>query len=113
MDEETTLGLDANIEGLLSYILGWISGIIFLLLEKKNGFVRFHAMQSLITFLGLSVLGYLVRVIPLLGGVLSSVVWMVQLVLWIVLMVKAYQGERFKLPVVGKFAENQLRPGLP
>jgi uncharacterized membrane protein len=108
MDDETTLGLDANIEGSLCYVLGWITGIIFVLLEKKNEFVRFHAMQSLVTFLGLNVLGYVIRVIPLIGGMLSSLVWVVELILWVVLIIKAYQGERFKLPVVGDFAEKQL-----
>jgi uncharacterized membrane protein len=98
--QKTSTGLDQNIAGLLAYVLGFITGIIFLILEKDNKFVRFHAMQSTITFLVLLVIG----MIPFFGPVLSFIVSPIAFILWIVLMYKAYQGEMFKLPVVGDYA---------
>jgi uncharacterized membrane protein len=98
--QKTSTGLDQNIAGLLTYVLGFITGIIFLILEKDNKFVRFHAMQSTITFLVLLVIG----LIPFFGPVLSFIVSPIAFILWIVLMYKAYQGEMFKLPVVGDYA---------
>ena len=55
---KTSMGLDESVAGLLCYIVGWITGIVFLVLEKENKFVRFHALQSLLTFLPLSVLAW-------------------------------------------------------
>jgi uncharacterized membrane protein/ribosomal protein L40E len=104
----STTSLEPNVAGLLCYLAGWITGLVFILIEKENKFVRFHAMQSIVTFGALTVL-YVVL------SVLSSILWffwilyaplgILGLVLWIVLMVKAYQGERFKLPIAGDFAE--------
>ncbi len=104
----TSLGLEENIEGLLCYLLGWITGIIFLILEKENRFVRFHAMQSLITFLLLSVVSVLIKTIPFIGFLLSPLLWLLGLVLWVLLMYKAFQGEKIKLPVLGEIAEQQI-----
>lgn len=89
----------------LSYLLGWIMGIIFYLVERENKFVRFHAMQSIITFGFLLVLTIVLGFIPVVGVALIPIIWIVQTILWIVLMIKAYQGEKFKLPVVGDIAE--------
>ena len=104
---KTSLGIEANIAGLLSYLGGFVTGIIFFVLEKKNRFVRFHALQSMLTFGALAVfqvavgfLHFLSFILPLLG--------IAGFVLWVILMVKAYQGEMFKLPVVGDVAEQQL-----
>ena len=107
----SSVGLDTNVAGLLCYTLGWITGLIFFLLGKEDKFVRFHALQSIITFGAFTVLwivfsiltdigyvGTLFRVLNILSGILAFV-------LWIVLMVKAYQGERYKLPVAGDIAE--------
>ena len=96
-------GLPKNTAAALSYVLGWLTGIIFLLIEK-DPFVRFHAMQSIVTF-GLLTILYLV---PVIGWVLSPLVMIVGFVLWLVLIFKAYQGEDFKLPVIGDFAKKQL-----
>jgi uncharacterized membrane protein len=108
LEQETTLGLDPKLEALLTYVLGWVTGIIFLIAEKDNEFVRFHAMQSLVTFLGLTILGFIGPFIPVLGAVISSLLWIVNLALWVLLMYQAYQGERYKLPIAGDIAENQL-----
>ncbi|PIU02301.1 hypothetical protein COT66_00925 [Candidatus Shapirobacteria bacterium CG09_land_8_20_14_0_10_49_15] len=96
-------GLPKNTAAALAYGLGWLTGIIMLLVEK-DPFVRFHAMQSIITF-GLLTL---ISLVPVVGWALSPMVMIVGFVLWLVLIFKAYQGEKFKLPVIGNFAEKQL-----
>jgi len=105
---KTSMGLDENIAGLLCYVVGWLTGIIFLVLEKENQFVRFHALQSILTFLPLSVIALLLGWIPFVGWVLAGLVWILTFILWIVLMFKAYRGEKYKLPIVGDIAEKQI-----
>ncbi|MBW9222562.1 DUF4870 domain-containing protein [Methanothermococcus sp. SCGC AD-155-C09] len=106
---KTSLGLDENIEGLLCYILGIISGIVFLVLEKESEFVKFHAMQSIVTFLSLIIIGIIVAFIPTVGGLISLLINLVSLALWILGMYKAYQGERYKFPIFGDIAEDLLK----
>ena len=105
---KTALGIDENIEGLLCYVLGWITGIVFLVLEKENKFVRFHAMQSLATFLVLFIILVIIRMIPFIGWVISILISIFMLILWLFLMYKAFKGELYKLPIVGEFAEKQI-----
>lgn len=105
----SSTGLEANIAALLSYLLGFITGIVFFLVEKKSDFVKFHAMQSIVLFGGLFIVNFVLGLIPLLGILINFVIGVGSLVLWIVLMVKAYQGERFKLPVAGNLAEDLLK----
>jgi uncharacterized membrane protein len=105
---KTSSGMDQNIAGLLCYVAGWITGLIFFLIEKENRFVRFHAMQSIITFGGLTVLSIALGMIPFINVVLLPILGILQLILWIVLMVKAYQGQLFKLPVIGDMAEKNI-----
>ncbi len=105
----SSTGLDTNVASALCYLLGFVSGVAFLVLEKEDRDVRFHAYQSLATFGALFVLSAGAGVIPLFGGLVTLLLTPVSLVLWIVLMVKAMQGgERFKLPVVGDWAEEQV-----
>jgi uncharacterized membrane protein len=104
---KTGTGLQENVAGLLCYVLGWVTGIVFLILEKDNRFVRFHATQSIITFGAITVVQIILSFIPVVGGILGWVVWLLSLVLWIILMVKAYQGQMYKLPVAGDIAEKQ------
>lgn len=106
--KKTSLGINENVEALLCYLVGWVTGIIFLILEKENKFVRFHAMQSLVTFAGLWVVSIVLWFVPLLGLLAAFVIGPLSLILWIILMVKAYQGEKFKLPVAGDIAEKQM-----
>ncbi len=114
---KTSTGIKANVAGLLCYVLGWLTGLVFFLIEKENKFVRFHAMQSMIVFGALFILniaigmftgvfaamgaGFLVPLLSLVNGLLA----LLALILWILLMIKAYQGEMFKLPVAGDIAE--------
>ena len=104
---KTSTGLDDNVAGLLCYVLGWVSGLVFFLLEKENKFVRYHAMQSIITFGALSIAGTIFSRISFLG-VLGWIIGTLSLILWIILMVKAYQGERYKLLWAGDLAERWL-----
>ena len=80
----------------------------FLLVEKKSGFVRFHAMQSTILFGGLFVVNIALGFIPLLGWLAGLLLSLLGFVLWIVLMWKAFQGEMYKVPYIGNIAEKQL-----
>ena len=113
MKRKATFNLEENIAGALCYILGFLTGIFFLLFEKKNKFVRFHAMQSTITFLGLWILSVILTLvfapIPIIGivivGALTSLIGITAILLWLFLMYKAYNHEKFKLPVIGKKAE--------
>ncbi len=104
---KTSTGIQPNVAALLSYLLGFITGVIFFLIEKKNKFVRFHAMQSIFTFGALFILNIILPLIPVIGLFLVPFVSLAGLILWIVLMVKAYQGEMFKLPVVGELADQK------
>ncbi len=103
--EKTSTGLDENVAGLLCYVLGWISGLVFILIEQNNKFVRFHAMQSIIVFGVLTVASFIFGWMPFIGGFIGFVIGALGLVLWIVLMIKAYQGTRYKLPWAGNLAE--------
>lgn len=107
--EKTTLGLSENLEGLFCYILGWITGIIFLILEKNSKFVKFHALQSIFTFLPISIIGVIFMWIPIVGVVINWILSIISFILWILLMYKAYQGEKYKLPIVGDFAEKEIK----
>ncbi|MBA2302270.1 MAG: hypothetical protein H0W08_06505 [Acidobacteria bacterium] len=104
--EKTSSGLDQNMAGALAYSLGWITGAFFLVTEPSNKFVRFHALQSIITFGGLSLAWFVTLAIPFLGWLLALVVIpVVSVGAWLLLIFKAYRGERFKLPFAGEIAD--------
>lgn len=111
----TATGLAQNLAGALAYLLGPITGILFLVIEKENRFVRFHAMQSTvlcIAWIIVSVGLAFFTAVPVLGwiiGILTSfVLGLGGFILWLVLMWKAFQGEEWELPIVGPFARKQL-----
>ena len=109
-----TTGLQENVAGLLCYVLGWVTGLIFLLLDKRP-FVRFHAAQSIVVF-GALFLIRLVLTFGILGSgfytflslwsLISMLVSLLTLVLWIVLMVQAYQGKMFEVPIAAGVAKS-------
>lgn len=101
--EQSSTGLEENVAGFLCYLLGFVTGIVFLVVEKKSSFVKFHAKQSTITFLGLFVIILVIGWIPVLG----TLVWIFTLILWLILMIEALQGKRYSLPIVGKMAEGK------
>src|SRR6478609_7201414 len=103
--ERTSLGIDANVAATLAYLLGWVSGAILLVTERQNAFVRFHALQSVIVFGTLSLAWFLLLSIPFIGWLISFIlIPPLSAILWLLLMFKAYQGERFKIPVAGDIA---------
>jgi uncharacterized membrane protein len=107
--EKTSTGIDANVAAALSYLIGFISGIVILVVEKENRFVRFHAMQSTVLFLGIVAVDILLQIVPILGAlVVVFLIIPASAVLWLILMYKAYQGDEFSLPIVGPFAARQL-----
>lgn len=110
-------GLSENVAALLSYVLGWLTGLIFFLIDKRP-FVRFHAAQSLVTFGGLHIIRIVVGAVfgvgwwyyggwanLGVGAMLFGALGLLTFVLWIVCMVKAYQSVRFKVPIAGDIAE--------
>ena len=112
-------GLTPNLAAALSYLLMPLTGILFLVVEKTNAFVRFHAMQStvlgvawIVFWIGLTILTSLVPVLGwIVGFVISIVLWLGGFILWLLLMWNAYQGKEWELPVVGPFARKQLSAG--
>jgi len=120
--DETSIGMEPNVGGALCYLLGILTGILFYVIEKENDFIRFHAMQSIIVFGGFFVLstslsfitGFL-SYIPVFGWIAAVLLGLVSLlllpvifVLWLFLMYKAFNGERYELPVVGKYANEYM-----
>lgn len=105
-------GLNRNTKGLLCYLVGWVTGIIFYITEKEDKFIRFHAVQSIITFGGISILYFAINLMLSISwrlwviySMLSSLLSLGTLILAVLLMYKAYQGEHFKLPIIGDWAE--------
>jgi uncharacterized membrane protein len=130
--QPATAGLSENAAATLSYVLGWLTGIIFYLIDKRP-YVRFHAAQSIVTFGGLHVirivlgamfgLGWALGGFGSFGGygvghfagfglgiMLLALIGLLSFVLWIVCMIKAYQGERFMVPIAGDIAANLAGP---
>ena len=97
-----------NLMGAASYLLGFVTGLVFLLIEKENKFVRFHAMQSVVLFGGVFVINMALGFIPILGWLAGLLLSFASFVFWIVCMWKAFQGEMYKVPFAGDLAEKQL-----
>jgi len=122
MTNKSIFGLNENIAAALSYLFGAFSGVVVLILERENKFVRFHALQSTLCFLFLYItvaaINFVTNVIssiPLLGGLfgffLSPVGWLVYLFLFVLkiyLMFRAYEGKTTKLPILGDVVWGQI-----
>jgi uncharacterized membrane protein len=118
-EAESSTGMTANVAGLLCYVAGWITGIIFVVLEKKSKFVKFHAWQSIITFGTLTVVQIILSILGAIAvslfsfglwnfaHVLGIIVWVITVGLWIALILLAYQGKMWKVPLAGNWAEKQ------
>ena len=118
-EAESSTGMSANVAGLLCYVAGWITGIVFVVLEKKSTFVKFHAWQSIMIFGVLTVVQIILSIIGTIAwtsfslglwrfaNVLGIIVWVITVGLWIALMILAYQGKMWKVPLAGNWAEKQ------
>jgi uncharacterized membrane protein len=113
-------GLEPNVAAFLAYLFGWISGLVFFLIEKDDKFVRFAAAQSIVLNVAGIVFGWVFSIVigivaaatfgfGTLLGLLIPVFWIGYLVVWIMLMVKAYQGTEWELPIIGKIARNFVK----
>lgn len=106
--QPTSSGLDQNLAAALTYPLGFITGLIFLLIEKENQFVKFHALQSIFTSIALFILSIILGFIPIIGWIISILSTPIIIVFIVILAFKAYKGEWVKVPVIGDMAEKQL-----
>jgi uncharacterized membrane protein len=120
-EAESSTGLSANVAGLLCYVAMWITGIIFVVWEKKSTFVKFHAWQSIMVFGVLTIaqivfsgiLATIARVailslgLVIFAGVLGTIIWILMVILWITLMIQAGTGKMWKVPWAGDWAEKQ------
>lgn len=121
---KSSTGLDENVAALLSYVFGWVSGLIFFLIEKDSRLVRFHGMQSLLFNVLVAVVAIALwivlfvffLIVSQISGALATILSLVSILVWLVFgiailagwvlcLVKAFQGQYFKLPVIGNFAE--------
>ena len=103
-------GLQENVAAALSYLVGWLTGIVFLLIDKRP-FVRFHAAQSIVFFGGIFViqilLGFLGHsILGLLIVPVSLLLWLAEVIAWVVLLIFAFQGKNFEIPIVAPIAKN-------
>lgn len=112
---QSTSSTSTRRNALLSYLGLCFTGIVFFFIERKNSFVRFHAAQSIVVFTPLVIVYVLLRLVSglwIIGSLISPItgcltflVLALGFVLWVFLMLQAYRGVRFKLPVVGDYAE--------
>lgn len=126
---KSSTGLDENIASLLAYVFGWVSGLIFFLMEKSSQLVKFHAMQSILLNVLVGVIAVVISIvlwilILILGQVsgalagivslLSFLFWLIfsvaVLIAWVMCLIKAYQGQKWKIPFIGDFAEKFSAP---
>ena len=103
-------GMSENVAGLFCYLLGWVTGLIFYFIDKRP-FVRFHAAQSMVVFGGLTIIRIGLGMLFIAGTGFHmgfGLLWLVSIigfVLWILLMIKAYQGEKFRVPIAADLAD--------
>ena len=114
----STTGLETNVASLLAYILGFVSGLIFLLIEKKDATVRWHAAQSFTFAISVIVLNIgltFFKFLPLIGFFIrffvSPILNIGFLIVWVILMIKAYQGKKLELPIVSQIVPAVLKIG--
>ncbi len=101
----TSTGLDEKIAGMLAYIVTWPSGIIFLILEPNNKYIRFHALQSILVFGALMVVGFIFGWMGTFGLIIRILISITAFVIWIILLVKSSQGQKYKVIWAGPLAE--------
>jgi uncharacterized membrane protein len=114
--KKSSTGMEPNVAALLCYLFWWVTGLIFLIIEKESEFVRFHAIQAIATSVIYIICIVILMFIPIIGWIINIFLYIGFFILWIVCMYRAYQGKKFKLPIVGNFAEknSHIKPtGTP
>lgn len=106
VNSKGSTGLEPNVLAALAYVLGAISGIIVFVVEKDNKFVKFHAVQAILTHLAVIVFSFVVNVVPVLGLVISGLMGLLSIVLALFLAYQAYSNKEFMVPVLGKIAKD-------
>ena len=104
----SSTGMQPNLAAVLSYVFGFVTGLIFFLVEKENQFIKFHAIQSMGFSVATAVFSFIVMVIPVVGGFMLVLLQIAMVVVWVICMTKAYHGEWYRLPVLGDFAAKQV-----
>jgi uncharacterized membrane protein len=110
---KSSTGMDENVAALVTYVFGLVTGIIFLVIEKESKFVRFHAFQSILISAVYIILNMVLGFLPIIGWLLTLLLAPIFFILWLFLLYQAYQGNLFKLPVIGDFAEEQANKFQP
>lgn len=105
-EKKYTFGLSKNVACMLAYFFGWVGGLVFWLAEKEDEEIRFCGAQSLVTFGFFSLLSFF----PL--RLLRPLVWLAQLVLWLVLVIRAYQGQMVRVPVAADLADKLVKKSV-
>jgi len=103
--QKTSMGFPKNIASLLCYFGFWVTGVIFIMLEQSNKTVRFHAFQSVIVFGALNLAYYVFWFVPVFSRIINTLLGALTFILWVVLIVRTYQGQKWKLPFIGNLAE--------
>jgi uncharacterized membrane protein len=126
---KSSTGLDENVASLIAYLAGWVSGLVFFLIEKSSRLVRFHAMQAILLNVVLIVvwvvlavvisiiviiLGQVSNALAGIASILSVLLYLagglVTILVWVMCLIKAYQGQMYKLPIIGDYAEKFSAP---
>jgi uncharacterized membrane protein len=110
---KSSTGMDENVAALVTYVFGLVTGIIFLVIEKESKFVRFHAFQSILISAVYIILNMVLGFLPIIGWLLTLLLAPIFFILWLFLLYQAYQGNLFKLPVIGDIAEEQANKLQP
>ena len=108
MTKKSVFGLNENVAGMLAYSVFFFSGIVVLVMEKENKTVRFHALQSILWFMLLAIASTVAGFLPLIGGLLGSIIGIITTLSWLYLMYSAFMGKKFKIPMIGDTVENQI-----
>jgi uncharacterized membrane protein len=116
VSQSSTTGIDARLASVLCYSLWWVTGLLFLILERRDRFVRFHAAQSLVLFGGLSLVLAAIGAFSAVALVLSNqmyqivqaagnLIWVAAAAVWLVLVLKAWRGETWRVPLFAALAD--------
>lgn len=101
---KSSTGLDENIAAMISGIFGWVSGLVFFFIESDSKYVKFHAMQNVIAFAILTVAGSILPRLPLIGGLLGTIIGLGTFAYWIIMIIKTLQAEWVEIPYLSDWA---------